>query len=85
MKNVNPDHEGMLYDIIWTVWAAALVALIPGAVWLFFGLLVDGATWFANLSWNIKIPIYLVLGFFLQKYARNRNKRKPSSSKGAGI
>jgi hypothetical protein len=43
-----------------------IAALIPGAIWLFVGLLVDGANWFMNLSWWVKIPTYLVVGLCLQ-------------------
>ncbi len=43
-----------------------LVGLIPGAIWLFMGLLVDGAGWVMGLSWGVKIPAYIIIAICLQ-------------------
>lgn len=62
---------------------AFLVALIPGAIWLFGGLACDilrfviaKAVWFWGLSWSIKIPVYILLGLCIQAimYLRKREE-----------
>ena len=57
-----------------------LAALIPGAIWVFGGLFYDilkkfgdGASWFMNLPWGIKIPIYVIIGTLIQ-FFRPLNK-----------
>ena len=65
----------VLSTLGWTLWFSVVVAIIPGAIWLFMGIFVDGAIWFMALSWSVKIPVYLVAGLFLQYYFRYKYKK----------
>lgn len=63
--------------IAWVVGAltySVIVAMLPVAIWLVLGLVVDAATWFMRLPWSIKIPVYIAIGVCFQFYIEYRKR-----------
>jgi hypothetical protein len=65
MKQLNWVFGALVYSF--------LAALACGAILVFGGFLCyvlkrlgDGAIWFMDLSWSIKIPVFIVLGLYFQ-------------------
>lgn len=72
--------------LIKTLCYAFLVALIPGFIWLFLGILSDildliiaKANSFHSLPWNVKIPIFIIIGFIIQGVVSLREKKQPKN------
>ena len=70
---------------------SVIAVFVPGIFWVFAGFLClvlrrlgDGASWFMDLPWSIKIPVFIVVGLssqFCRPYDRQSDSNAEEPTK----